>query len=102
VVSSDPTNLQAPLANPPAFVPVQAWFHIEVLYRDRTDLTGQVLVWLDDRLVYDLENRHTASTRDLVWSPCSVEENVTPSPKVIYVDDAAVSQTRVTPSGELF
>jgi hypothetical protein len=102
VVSHDPVYLQAPLADPPAFVPTQVWFHLEVLFRARTDETGRVLVWLDDRLVYDLENRRTAGSRDLLWSPCSVGEDVTPSPKVIYVDDAAISHTRVTRSGTLF
>ncbi len=102
VVSHDPAYLQAPLADPPAFVPTQAWFHVEVRFRARTDETGRVLVWLDDRLVYDLENRRTAGSNDLVWSPCSIGEDVTPSPKVIYVDDVAISRSRVTRSGTLF
>ena len=102
VVSHDPAYLQAPLANPPAFVPTETWFHLEVLFRARTDETGRLLVWLDDRLVYDLENRRTAGSSDLLWSPCSVGKDVTPSPKVIYVDDAAISYTRVTNSGKPF
>ena len=102
VVSHDPAYLQAPLANPPAFVPTETWFHLEVLFRARTDETGRLLVWLDDRLVYDLENRRTAGSSDLLWSPCSVGKDVTPSPKVIYVDDAAISHTRVTSSGKPF
>ncbi|MEO6603639.1 MAG: hypothetical protein ABIQ16_27395 [Polyangiaceae bacterium] len=102
VYSHDPSYLQAPLANPPAFVPVLQWFHLEVLFRPRTDETGRLLVWLDDRLVYDLENRRTADSSDVLWSPCSVGEDVQPSPKVIYVDDAAISRTRVTRSGKLF
>lgn len=102
VVSHDPNYLQAPLANPPAFVPTQTWFHLEVLFRARTDETGRLLVWLDDRLVYDLENRRTAGSSDVLWSPCSVGEDVSPSPKVIYVDDAAISRTRVTRAGRIF
>jgi hypothetical protein len=102
VYSHDAAYLQAPLASPPAFVPVGTWFHLEVLFRPRTDETGRLLIWLDDRLVYDLENRRTADTSDVLWSPCSVGEDVEPSPKVIYVDDAAISHTRVTRSGKLF
>jgi hypothetical protein len=102
VYSHDPAYLQAPLANPPAIVPVGEWFLLEVLFRPRTDDTGRLLVWLNDRLVYDLENRRTADTSDVLWSPCSVGEDVEPSPKVIYVDDAAISHTRVTRSGKLF
>lgn len=102
VVSHDPAYLQAPLADPPAFVATQTWFHVEVLFHASTDESGRLLVWLDDRLVYDLENRRTAGSNDLVWSPCSIGEDVTPSPKVIYVDDAAISRSRVTRSGTLF
>ncbi len=102
VYSHDTDYLQAPLADPPAFVPIQTWFHLEVLYRARSDETGRLLVWLDDRLVYDLENRRTAGKGNLLWLPCSIGEDVEPSPKVIYVDDAAVSLTRVTRSGQLF
>jgi hypothetical protein len=102
VFSHDPAYLQAPLADPPAFVPTQAWFQLEVLFRSRTDDSGRLLVWLDDRLVYDLENRRTAGSNDLLWSPCSVGEDVQPSPKELYVDDAAISRTRVTRSGKLF
>lgn len=130
VYSHDATYLQAPLADPPAIVPVEAWFQLEVLYRPRTDETGKLLVWLDDRLVYDLENRRTAGSSALVWSPCNVGEDVEPlgtpsaddgeggaggtsgdgaageagasathSGPELYVDDAAVSLTRVTRSG---
>lgn len=130
VYSHDPTYLQAPLADPPAIVPVEAWFQLEVLYRPRTDDTGKLLVWLDDRLVYDLEQRRTAGSNALVWSPCNVGEDVEPlgTPNTdqgeggaggasndgaagdagtaaarvgpeIYVDDAAISLTRVTRTG---
>ncbi len=78
VYSHDPTYLQAPLADPPAVVPVEAWFQLEVLYHPRMDETGKLLVWLDDRLVYDLEQRRTAGSNALVWSPCNVGEDVEP------------------------
>jgi len=133
VYSHDPTYLQAPLADPPAIVPVEAWFQLEVLYRPRTDETGKILVWLDDRLVYDLDKRRTASSSALVWSPCNVGEDVEPlgTPDAdggeggassaaggaagegganggpsrvgpeLYVDDAAISVTRVTRAGSV-
>ena len=101
VFSHDPAYLQAPLADPPAFVPTEAWFQLEVLYRPRTDETGRLLVWLDDRLVYALEDRRTAGSDDVIWSPCSVGEDVQPTPKEFYVDDAAISRTRVTRAGKL-
>jgi hypothetical protein len=78
VYSHDPTYLQAPLADPPAIVPVETWFQIETLYRPRTDETGRLLVWLNDRLVYDLENRRTAGSNDVLWTPCNIGEDVEP------------------------
>ncbi len=102
VFSHDPAYLQAPLADPPAFVPIEAWFQIEVLYRSRTDETGRLLVWIDDRLVYDLENRRTAGSGDLLWSPCSVGLDVQPMPREVYIDDAAISRVRVGRAGKLF
>ena len=78
VYSHDSTYLQAPLADPPAFVPVETWFQIEALYRPRTDETGKLLIWLDDRLVYDLENRRTSGSNDVLWTPCDIAEDVEP------------------------
>lgn len=129
IYSHNPDYLQAPLADPPAFVPVETWFHVEVLFRARADKTGKLLVWLDDRLVYDLENRITASSNNVLWGPCNVAEDVQPFgtvpdpageggaggeagasstvapatriPPELYVDDAAISLRRVTRSGKI-
>ena len=102
VFSHDPAYLQAPLANPPAFVPVETWFQLEVFYSPRTDETGRILVWLDDRLVYDLEDRRTTGSDDVLWTPCSIGEDVQPSPPELYLDDASISLARVTRNGKLF
>jgi len=102
VFSHDPTYLQAPLADPPALVPVEAWFHLETLYSPRTDRTGKMLVWLDDRLIYDLEGRRTTGTDDVLWTPCNIGQDIQPSPPELYIDDAGISLVRVTRSGALF
>jgi len=102
VFSHDPAYLQAPLADPPAFVPVETWFQIEVFYRPRTDETGRLLVWLDDRLVYDLEDRRTTGSDDVLWNPCSIGKDIQPSPPELYLDDAGISLVRVTRDGTLF
>jgi hypothetical protein len=88
VFSHDADYLQAPLADPPAFVPIETWFQIEALYRPRTDETGELLVWLDDRLVYDLENRRTAGSNDVLWSPCDIAEDIEPFGQVDEPDGA--------------
>lgn len=102
VFSHDPAYLQAPLADPPAFVPVETWFQIEVFYSPRMDETGRMLVWLDDRLVYDLEGRRTTGSDDVLWNPCNIGQDIQPFPPVLYLDDAAISLTRVTRNGVLF
>jgi len=102
VFSHDAEYLQAPLADPPAFVPVETWFHLEVFYRPRADETGSILVWLDDRLVYDLDERRTTGSDDVLWNPCNIGEDIQPAPPVLYLDDAAISLVRVTASGTLF
>jgi hypothetical protein len=102
VFSHDPAYLQAPLADPPAFVPIETWFQIEVFYRPRTDETGQISVWLDDRLVYDLRDRRTAGSDDVLWTPCNIGEDIQPAPPRLYLDDAAISLVRVTRDGTLF
>jgi hypothetical protein len=102
VFSHDPAYLQAPLADPPAFVPVETWFQIEVFYSPRTDETGRILVWLNDRLVYDLEDRRTAGSNDVLWTPCNIGEDIQPSPPELYLDDAGISLVRVRRNGMLF
>jgi len=102
VFSHDQDYLQAPLADPPALVPVETWFHLEVFYVPRTDETGKLLVWLDDRLVYDLEDRRTIGSKSLLWTPCNIGEDIQPAPPVLYLDDAAISLVRVTRNGQLF
>jgi hypothetical protein len=101
VYSHDPAYLQAPLADPPAFVPIETWFHVEVFYRPRKDESGQIRVWLNNRLVYDLEDRRTAGSDDVLWNPCNIGQDIQPAPPELYLDDAAISLVRVTRDGQL-
>jgi len=101
VFSHDSAYLQAPLTEPPALVPVATWFHLETFFSARVDETGTVKVWLDDRLVYDLERRRTTGSSTLLWSPCDIGEDVQPAPPELYVDDAVISRVRVTRQGKV-
>jgi len=102
VFSHDPAYLQAPLSDPPAFVPIETWFHVEIFFRPRTDETGKILIWLDDRLVYDLEDRRTTGSNDVLWNPCNIGADIQPAPPILFVDDAAISLERVRPDGKPF
>jgi hypothetical protein len=84
-------------ANP--VVPVGQWFQIEAFYRNAQDATGRLTFWLDGRPIIDLANQRTASTPWIEWNACSIGENLTPGTAVVYVDDCAVSRSRVGPNG---
>jgi hypothetical protein len=99
VFSHDPQYLQAALPDPVPFVPVARWFQIEVLFRPAMDTSGRVVIYLDGKLAYDLENRRTVGNQDVVWTPCNIGTDIEPMPSVLYLDDAAISLSRVGPTG---
>jgi hypothetical protein len=86
-----------PVAMP---VPVGRWFQLEALFRNLSDDRGRFSVWLDGQLNYDLE-RPLGVSSTVYWSPCSSSYDFAPADAALYVDDAAVSLTRLTPSGSL-
>jgi hypothetical protein len=99
VLEQRPDYLQWPIADPAPYVPVGRWFQIEALYRNATDSTGRLKVWLDGVLVYDIENRVTGLAEDFYWTPCNITTDMTPAPVEIYVDDAVISRSRVSIDG---
>jgi hypothetical protein len=96
VLQQRPDYLQWPIADPAPYVPVGRWFQIEALYRNATDNTGRLKVWLDGHLVYDIENRITGLTEGFYWTLCNITTSMTPAPVDIYVDDAVICRSRVS------
>jgi hypothetical protein len=88
-----------PLDAAAPIVPVGQWFQIEAFYRNAQDATGRLTFWLDGRPIVDIANQPMAPTPWVEWDACSVAEDLTPSTAVLYVDDCAVSRTRVGPNG---
>jgi hypothetical protein len=88
-----PLDMEGPV------VPVGQWFQIEAFYRNAQDDTGRVTFWLDGRQIVDVAHQPMAPTPWVEWDACSIAEDLTPSTAVIYVDDCAVSRTRVGPRG---
>jgi hypothetical protein len=80
-------------------VPVGQWFQIEAFYRNTQDATGRVTFWLDGLPILDLANQAMASTPWVEWNVSSIGENLNPGTAVLYVDDCAVSRSRVGPGG---
>jgi hypothetical protein len=99
VMSHNPGFLLEPLAHPAPRVAAGEWFQLEVRYEPQG--SGRLRVWLDGALVYDLPERLGAVAEDIVLDVCNVVERSDPSPLVLFVDDAAVSLSRVSPFGML-
>jgi hypothetical protein len=82
-------------AAPP--VPTRQWVHFEVFFRIAADATGRVALWQDGALVIDVDGVPTAPTPFLRWAVGSAAIDITPSPATIYIDDAAISTSRLGP-----
>jgi len=100
-------------------VPVATWFQIEAYYRNpgsspgTTDGggtdgsaadggapndSGRLTFWLDGQKILDVTGP-MAPTSWVAWDVVSVAVNLNPSAAVLYVDDCAISRTRVGPHG---
>lgn len=92
--------LRSPTPDPAILVPVGQWFQIETFYRNVNDDSGQLTVWLDGQLNYDIR-RPFGSNSIVYWTVSSRTSGLSPAESIIYIDDAAVSLSRVTPTGDL-
>jgi hypothetical protein len=92
--------LRSPTAYPAIPVPIAQWFQVEVFYRNVGDDSGQLTLWLNGQLNYDL-HRPFGLSSTTYWSICSSTEGLSPTQSDLYVDDAAVSLVRVGTAGVL-
>lgn len=99
IFSNNAGFLLEPLADPAPRVEAGRWFQLEARYEPQS--SGRLRVWLDGALVYDLDGRPGATGAEMVLGICNVAETAEPAPLVLYVDDAAVSLSRVSVSGKL-
>ena len=99
VFSNNAGYLLEPLAEPAPRIAAGRWFQLEARYEPQS--SGRLRVWLDGLLSYDLPGRPGAAGAEIVFSVCNVAEGSDPAPTVLFVDDAAVSLSRVGTSGEL-
>ena len=91
-------NISLAVADP--LVPVEAWFQLEAFYRAANDATGRLTFWLNGQQVVDVTGP-TSPTSWVEWDACSIGENLTPQTVTLYIDDCAVSRSRVGPTGQL-
>jgi hypothetical protein len=93
------SGADVPIAAPAPVVPVSVWFQIEAFYRNAQDDSGQLTIWLDDRMVVDVSGQPMAPTPWVEWDAVNVGENLTPSTAVVAIDDCAISLSRVGRTG---
>jgi len=90
----------APMVEGEARVPIGRWFHLEAFYRNAPDAGSRFAVWLDGAPAADLSNAASAPG-SVGWSVANVGADLSPRTVSLYVDDCAVSRTRVGPEGQL-
>jgi hypothetical protein len=90
-----------PLDVPAPAVPIDRWFQIEAFYRNAQDDTGRVTYWLDGQAIVDVRGKPMAPNAWVGWEAASIAKDLTPSDAVVYVDDCAISRSRVGPDGLL-
>jgi hypothetical protein len=84
----------SPLPDPVPIVPIGQWFQIESFYRNTTDPSGELAIWLNGTKIYDVV-RPTGPNPMVYFSPCSLVYDLVPSQAVLYVDDVAISYSRI-------
>jgi hypothetical protein len=79
---------------PPAPIPIGSWFHLELYLARAADATGEVALYLDDRLVVQATNIVTDDTNWGQWYVGNYATGLSPANSTLYVDDVTISATR--------
>ncbi|MDP9037434.1 MAG: polysaccharide lyase [Myxococcota bacterium] len=93
-----PAYREESMPSPVPVVPIGRWFQLELFYRNAGDGSGHLSIWLEGTLVYDVA-RPMNTSPTIYFSVGSLIEDGTPAE--LFIDDVAISRTRVTPNGVL-
>lgn len=90
------------LAVAPVPIPVGEWFHLESYYKWDTNGNGRIATWLNGEQIWNVGGLTTEFDWEFnvykrEWAINNYANNTTPSTHTIYVDDAAISTTRLGP-----
>jgi hypothetical protein len=82
-----------------ASIPVDRWVHLEAYYKHSypNANSGRVTFWQDGQQIYDVPNVDTTNSANLTWSLNNYCDTLSPSSATIYIDDAAISTSRIGP-----
>jgi hypothetical protein len=91
------TNITyAQASQPPMPIPTGQWVHVEAFYKSDGNGAGEVTIWQDGTQLWDIRNVNTRyADGDTEWSVNSYSNELTPAAATIYVDDAAISTSRL-------
>jgi hypothetical protein len=81
-------------------IPVGQWFKLDAYYQCATDGTGRVTVWQDGTELFDVQNVSTNRFSDSTceWRARNYAYSASPSPVIIYIDDAELSIVEASPT----
>jgi hypothetical protein len=75
----------------PPPIPVGEWIHLEVLLRQSQTEDGQIELWQDGTLLYDIRDVQTTLSDNVQWSVNNYSDRLDPPNVTIYIDDASIS-----------
>jgi len=81
-------------------IPVGDWFQLEAFYRVASDNSGRLTLWLDGKQILD-KIGPTGPTPWVAWDVVSVAEVLSPETATIFIDDCAISNSRVGFTGSI-
>ena len=90
------------LATSPMPIPIGQWFHLESYYKWDKNGNGRLTTWLDGVQIWNVGGITTEfdwpfNVYKREWAINNYASNTTPSTHTIYVDDAAISTSRLGP-----
>jgi hypothetical protein len=90
-------------ASAPMVIPLGRWVHLECYYEWSIEPEGRVACWQDGVPIWDLTGVRTDLDMGYrhfprQWTTTNYSEETTPTRVTIYVDDAAISLTRLGPN----
>lgn len=82
----------------PLPVPVRKWVHLEAYYVNRTDTTGQIIIWQDGIEIFNIDGVRTSlggMDGNVIWGVGNYTEHIVGGANdgeaTVYIDDALVS-----------
>jgi hypothetical protein len=80
----------------PVSIPLGRWFQVEAFLRAVNDDSGELMLWQDGILLYDVQGPSAPSSY-VQWSAGCAAKSLSAGDAHVYVDDAAVSLRRLGP-----